>query len=74
MNCKYCGAEVRQPVGRRAREYCSNAHKQADYRRRHPVIDLKHELEKARARIAELEQMVHMVQNQRDKSNVTISG
>jgi hypothetical protein len=67
---------VQQTVGRRAREYCSNAHKQADYRKRRPVVDiaqLQRELATARMRIAELEQMVRELQGKRGKRHVTLS-
>ncbi len=36
MNCKYCGQALPdERTGRRVREYCNNAHKQAHYRKLH---------------------------------------
>jgi hypothetical protein len=62
MNCKYCGLALPEvKTGKRRREYCNNAHKQADYRQRHQVAgtaELKKELEAAKQRIQELERLV----------------
>jgi hypothetical protein len=59
MNCQYCGREL-PSSSRPSKRYCHNAHRQADYRQRHPVIatSLKHELEGARTRIQQLESLL----------------
>lgn len=64
MKCKYPPCPNDVPVtGKRPREYCSNAHKQADYRRRKMAEDSgttasSLELSQALTRISTLEQMV----------------
>ena len=78
MNCKYCGAAiVQEKASKRIREYCKDACKQADYRRRHKVgatTQLEKELEDARQRIAELERLVtKLQQGQRVKRNVMVT-
>jgi hypothetical protein len=71
MNCKYCGLALpEEKTGKRAREYCNNAHKQADYRRRHQIastVGLKEELEEARQRIRELEHLLEQAGSRRKK-------
>jgi len=59
--CRQCGKPLPpQAKGRRRREFCNNAHKQAHYRDIHKPPDdataLARELQVARNRIAELEQ------------------
>jgi hypothetical protein len=60
MNCKYCDQPLpEEKTGRRPREYCNNAHRQAHYRQNHQpalVMVPTATLNKAQARIAELEQ------------------
>jgi hypothetical protein len=61
MNCKNCEKPLPAPVpgGRRVREFCTNACKQAHYRKAHQVAGVeqaKDALTEARRRIAELEQ------------------
>ncbi len=74
MKCKYtcCDREVPvAPGGHRAREFCSNAHKQAFYRQQHGMVpvqsdqtdqallaDLQRELQEAHDRITHLEQQL----------------
>ena len=55
MFCNYCEQEL--PPGRRDRQYCSNAHRQAHHRQIHPVKPVK-----AEARIAELEEHLSRLQ------------
>ena len=70
MNCKFCGHPLPdEKTGRRPREYCTDAHRQAHYRRLHQHTRsgedatlvsslLLNQLEEAKARIAQLEQAV----------------
>ena len=66
MECRNCGNEVHGVPGRRPREFCSNACRQADYRRRHnPAREMNAlvaELAQARQRNAELEAQVAQLQ------------
>ena len=55
MNCQYCGKEIKQELTGRQKRYCSDAHKQAAFRRRHPEKSLRNDLRVARRRILELE-------------------
>jgi hypothetical protein len=60
VKCKYppCPNAVPEKTGKREREYCCNAHRQADYRRRHRVVpateleQLHRQLAEARSRVA----------------------
>ena len=59
MNCKYCGEPLpAEQTGRRKREYCNNAHRQAHYRECHdlsqPTLQAR-ELAHVQARVTELE-------------------
>lgn len=63
MNCTFCGHPLPdEKTGRRPREYCNDAHRQAHYRRLHQHTPsgqdatLVNQLEEAKARIAQLEQ------------------
>jgi hypothetical protein len=63
MNCTFCGKQLPQvSTGKRPREYCNNAHKQADYRRRHPTSPKTSEslrqLQEAQLRIRLLERII----------------
>lgn len=63
MNCKFCGKQLLQvSTGKREREYCNDAHKQADYRRRHPArasaSEQFRQLQEARLRIQSLERII----------------
>jgi vacuolar-type H+-ATPase subunit I/STV1 len=70
MNCKFCEKPLPdEKTGKRPREYCNNAHRQAHYRRLHPPIRgakpdivLASTLNEAQARITELEQQVAELQ------------
>lgn len=63
MKCKYPGCPNDVPTTGTRREYCSNAHKQADYRRRKALLETgttasSLELSQALMRISTLEQTV----------------
>jgi hypothetical protein len=63
MNCKFCGRVLPdEKTGKRPREYCDDACKQKAYRRRHggnpPASEIRGQLQEARLRIRQLEQLV----------------
>ena len=70
MNCRSCGKPLPAPIpgGRRARQFCRNACKQAFYRKAHQVEAKQenNELAKAQQRIAELEQEILHLRNRFD--------
>jgi hypothetical protein len=65
MKCQFCGRELPDgKTGKRPREYCNDACKQARYRQRHrrqaDSASLQRELSQARLRISELERLVRL--------------
>lgn len=57
MQCayKFCTREVKQEPGGRQRRYCSDAHKQAAFRQRHPKALQRNEIKALKSRIYRLE-------------------
>lgn len=57
MECAYppCHRIIEQPSTGRRKRYCSEAHKHADYRRRHPERLLKNEIKAMKSRMRMLE-------------------
>ncbi len=57
MKCAYppCHNLVEQPLTGRKKRYCSEAHKHADFRRRHPEKSLKNQVKALKSRIYLLE-------------------
>src|SRR5215813_12930123 len=61
MKCQFCGRGLPDgKTGKRPRQYCNDACKQASYRQRHRAggTSLQRELDQARLRISELERLV----------------
>lgn len=58
MECAYppCHQTVEQSVTGRKKRYCSQAHRHADYRRRHPERSQKNQVKALKIRISLLEQ------------------
>ncbi len=62
MNCKFCGLPVEEKSGgHRQREYCNDAHRQANFRQQHQADQdaaLLAELEALRAKVADQAQEI----------------
>src|SRR6266496_5461124 len=73
MNCKYCGADLptkeRSHGGHRQREYCNDAHRQANFRQQHQQDQntaLRVELEQLRAQVTDQAQEIALLRSQLD--------